>query len=105
MRAVDPGSDRLSREQIIEIHKAHRRGVPWKQIAEDYGTNSKNVSRIVQGLRWRSIHPSMRPDLYVEEATQQAEPRFMAALETLSEMERQIAEIRSILGQSLVDGN
>lgn len=98
LRAADPGSDRLTREQIIEIHKAHRRGVAWKQIAEDYGTSPKNVSRIVQGLRWRAIHPAVRPDLYAEGPVQLSSS---AALEALSEIEQQVAELRSILGSSL----
>jgi len=102
IRAIDPGSDRLSREQVIEIHKAHRRGMPWKQIAEDYGTTWKNVSRIVQGIRWRSIHPAAAPELYVD-TTKSPKPweRSPVAdiLGALDEMERQIAVIRSEVSQ------
>lgn len=97
-RAVDPGSDRLTREQVVEIHKAHRRGTPWKQIAEDHGTTWKNVSRIIQGIRWRSIHPATAPELYVD-APQEQRSSISDVLTALEEIERQVAEIRASVGQ------
>ena len=97
-RAVDPGSDRLTREQVVEIHKAHQRGAPWKQIAEDHGTTWKNVSRIVQGVRWRSIHPNVMPDLYLE-ARQDQHSAITEVLTALEEIDRQVSEIRAAVGQ------
>lgn len=97
IRAVDPGSDRLTREQVIEIHKAHRKGTPWKQIAEDFGTTWKNVSRIVQGIRWRSIHPATAPELYAD--TPEAGRSIAGIIEALDEVERQVSAIRAQLSQ------
>lgn len=98
LEASDPGSDRLTREQVIEIHQAHRNGEPWKQIAERHGTSTKNVSRIVQGYRWRSIHPAMRPDLYTEGAsTDQTQTEAIG--NALLEIEQQVATIRAKLSE------
>ena len=97
VEASDPGSDRLTQEQVIEIHQAHRNGEPWKQIAERHGTSTKNVSRIVQGYRWRAIHPAIRPDLYSEGTTptDQAD----AISNALLEIEQQVATIRAKLSE------
>jgi hypothetical protein len=62
--AQDPASDRLSAEDVMEIHRLHVQGNGWDQIAAKFGTNRKNVQRIVQGRRWRNLHPAIRPDLY-----------------------------------------
>jgi hypothetical protein len=98
IEASDPGSDRLAREQIIEIHQAHRNGEPWKQIAEHHGTNTKNVSRIVQGYRWRSLHPSVRPDLYVEGGGSSDNQTPVEIINSaLAEIERLVGEVRATL--------
>jgi hypothetical protein len=99
VEASDPGSDRLTREQVIEIHQAHRNGEPWKQIAELYSTTTKNVSRIVQGYRWRAIHPAMRPDLYAEGSTSADQSQAEAISNALLEIEQQVATIRAKLSE------
>jgi hypothetical protein len=65
IHAVDPGSDRLTRDDVIAIHRAHLDGRAWAQIARDHDTNRKNIQRIVQGRRWRDLHPTVSPHLYV----------------------------------------
>lgn len=100
LEASDPGSDRLTREQVIEIHQAHRNGEPWKQIAEHHGTNTKNVSRIIQGYRWRAIHPSMRPDLYTGGSGGLLEQAQVGAINSaLKEIERLVGEVRATLSE------
>lgn len=63
--AQDPEGKRLTRKQVIAINKSHLDGVGWDAIAVEHGTARKNVQRIVQGRRWRDLHPNVRPDLYV----------------------------------------
>lgn len=99
IEASDPGSDRLTREQIIEIHQAHRNGEPWKQIAEHQGTSAKNVSRIVQGYRWRSLHPAVRPDLYTEGGSSDNQTPVEAINSALAEIERLVGEVRATLSE------
>lgn len=101
VEASDPGSDRLTREQVIEIHQAHRNGEPWKQIAERQGTTTKNVSRIVQGYRWRSIHPSVAPNLYLEK-TEEDGSSIADILEALKEIQHQVDLIHARLGQTSI---
>lgn len=99
LEASDPGSDRLTREQVIEIHQAHRNGEPWKQIAERQGTTTKNVSRIVQGYRWRAIHPAVRPDLYTGGDASTDQTQAAAISSALLEIEQQVATIRAKLSE------
>lgn len=65
-RITDPDSPRLTPEKVIQIHLAHQSGEGWHSIAERFGTRWKNVSRIINGDRWPELHPSKRPDLYVQ---------------------------------------
>jgi hypothetical protein len=100
LEASDPASDRLTREQVIEIHQAHRNGEPWKQIAERHGTTTKNVSRIVQGYRWRAVHPAIRPDLYTEGSNDSEDQTQVGAINNaLLEIEQQVATIRAKLSE------
>jgi predicted transcriptional regulator len=59
----DPASERLAPEQVVLIHKAHRSGVAWDEIASDFGITRKQVQRIVQGRRHRKLHPDVAPNL------------------------------------------
>jgi hypothetical protein len=92
----DPASDRLTQEQIINIHQDHRARHPWDDIAHAYGISRKQVQRIVQGRRWSQYHPINAPHLYddapvtpaptytaeqVAQAWQDAREAFFRALE------------------------
>lgn len=72
IHAVDPASDRLTHDDVVAIHKAHQKGVPWDDIAETHAISRKQVQRIVQGRRWRDLHPTTRPELYEEHAREDA---------------------------------
>lgn len=63
----DPASDRLTKADVIGIHKCHGRGDPWDNIAEAFGISRKQVQRIVQGRRWALCHPLRAPHLYDEQ--------------------------------------
>lgn len=63
-KAQDPESGRLTRETVIAIHKEHLAGTGWDRIAAEHNTTRHNVLRIVQGRRWRNLHPNISPDLY-----------------------------------------
>jgi hypothetical protein len=67
--AQDPDGNRLTRDVVIAINTAHLAGKGWDAIANEQGTSRKNVQRIVQGRRWRDLHPNVRPDLYVADDT------------------------------------
>lgn len=64
--ATDPATGRLTRDEVIAIHNAHIEGVAWDEIALRHGTNRHNILRIVQGRRWRTLHPNVSPELYDE---------------------------------------
>jgi hypothetical protein len=70
--AQDPEGTRLTREAVIAINEAHRDGTGWDAIARQHRTSRKNVQRIVQGRRWRDLHPNVRPDLYVDGAERES---------------------------------
>ncbi len=93
--AQDPGSDRLSTEQVIAINRAHLEGVGWEQIAVEHGTNRKNVSRIVQGRRHRHLHPQVNPSLYASGEAAAPDPVAVAVTEILREArDRILKELR-----------
>jgi hypothetical protein len=66
--ATDPAGRKMQPAQVVQVHKLHRRGVGWQAIADQVGVDKKNIGRIVTGLRWRSLHPTQRPDLYRDDA-------------------------------------
>jgi hypothetical protein len=94
-RERDPGSTRLTPVDVVAIHKAHRAGEAWGSIAKRFNTRWKNVSRIVNGDRWADLHPSRRPDLYVDKA----DTELTAVHAALDEIERQITAIRAALNR------
>lgn len=93
-KATDPGSDRLSESQAISINRAHLAGTSWDLIAADHGTTRKNISRIVQGVRWRHVHPVARPDLYNLVRAGEVDTTIPDAL---AEIEHQLRIIRASL--------
>lgn len=101
--ASDPGSSRLTPKQVIEIHQAHMRGVPWLEIAKQMNTDRKNVSRIVQGWRWQSLHPTNRPDLYEiaevseEESVDELEARLSILSESLASAQAALQGLTELL--------
>jgi hypothetical protein len=72
--AQDPESNRLTREAVIAINRAHLAGVGWDVIAREHGTARKNIQRIVQGRRWRDLHPQISPGLYTAPAKPEPDP-------------------------------
>lgn len=100
-RETDPASKRLTPEQVIQIHLAHRRGEGWHSIADRFGTRWKNVSRIINGDRWAELHPSRRPDLYVDTS---AVSDVDAILSDLDVIEAKVASIRAALGRQPAAG-
>lgn len=70
--ASDPEGPRLSGEAVVAINQAHLEGTGWDEIARRHGTTRKNVQRIVQGRRWKNLHPTTQPALYHEQ--QESEP-------------------------------
>lgn len=90
--AQDPASNRLTREQVIAINRAHMAGVGWDKIASEHGIARKNVQRIVQGRRWRDLHPQVAPELY---APRPADPVVTLVNDALREARDKIlAELR-----------
>lgn len=77
--ASDPGSPRLTKGQAIKIHRRHNDGIAWEDIAAEIGTSRKNVQRIVQGRRHRSVHPAVAPELYTD-----ARPTMTIHLDSLA---------------------
>jgi len=65
----DPASGRLTPDRVMDIHFMHRGGFAWDDIAAKHHITRKNVQRIVQGRRWKQLHPDLRPDLYEPSAT------------------------------------
>lgn len=95
MRETDPSSPRLTPEQVIQIHLAHQAGEGWHSIADRFGTRWKNVSRIINGDRWTELHPSQRPDLYVDTSTMSDVDAILADLD---EIQRRVISLRAAIG-------
>jgi hypothetical protein len=92
-REHDPGSTRLTPDQVVEIHLAHKAGESWHSIAERYGTKWKNISRIINGDRWPDLHPSRRPELY----TDKTDWHLQQFESTLVAIEDRVRTLRSIM--------
>lgn len=95
----DPAGNRLTREQVIEINKAQLDGIAWDTIALQNGTTRRNVARIVQGRRWRDIHPNVAPHLYVDtpEPLPSIDPMVAIVNDALREArDRILSELREL---------
>lgn len=97
--ASDPGSNRLTSDDVVAIHRAHRDGCAWEVIAQTHGTDRKNIARIVQGRRHRDLHPVVRPDLYRDDVEDDEVVLSVAEVEKLMEdvMERACAYVARTL--------
>jgi hypothetical protein len=72
--AYDPEGQRLTPQDVIAINRAQLAGVGWNEIARQFNTSRKNVSRIVRGQRWNSLHPNVAPHLYEPTPVAPVEP-------------------------------
>lgn len=46
---------RLSKEEVLQIHRYRKEGLSYKAIAEKVNTSTSNIAKIVKGKTWSSV--------------------------------------------------